>query len=278
MPRGWAVPVLLLVLQGGWGCRDLGCYTDYLETVTCVLETWSLHPGTLTLTWQDQYGELGDEVTSCSLHRSSHNATHAKYTCHMDVFHFMPDDVFSVNVTDPSGNSSRECGSFVLADSIKPAPPFNVTVTFSGHYNVSWCSDYEEPAFYALRGRMQYELQYRNRGDPWARSPVTKLVSVDSRSVSLLPLEFRQGSSYELQVRAGPQPGSSFRGTWSEWSDPVIFQTPPEGRCDPGVDTPCRTPTSPTSAHELIHSSYPCFTNREAKAQSCQGTCPKPHS
>lgn len=225
MPCGWAVPLLLLVFQGGWGCSDLVCYTDYLETVTCVLETWSLHPGTLTLTWQDQYGELGDGATSCSLHRSSHNATHAKYTCHMDVFRFMPDDVFSVNVTDQASNYSRECGSFVLADSIKPAPPFNVTVTFSGHYNVSWCSDYEDPDFYALRGKMQYELQYRNRGDPWALSPVTKLVSVDSRSVSLLPLEFRKDSSYELQVRAGPQPGSSFRGTWSEWSDPVIFQT-----------------------------------------------------
>uniref|UniRef100_A0A8C6A8N8 Fibronectin type-III domain-containing protein n=1 Tax=Marmota marmota marmota TaxID=9994 RepID=A0A8C6A8N8_MARMA len=248
------------------GCRDLVCYTDYLETVTCVLETWSLHPGTLTLTWQDQYGELGDEVTSCSLHRSGHNATHAKYTCHMDVFHFMPDDVFSVNVTDPTGNSSWECGTFILAEHIKPAPPFNVTVTFSGHYNVSWCSDYEEPDFYALRGRMQYELQYRNRGDPWARSPVTKLVSVDSRSVSLLPLEFRQGSSYELQVRAGPQPGSSFRGTWSEWSDPVIFQTPPEGcvrRCGrpcparSGSSSPCTRATVGTSRDGWARPSAP---------------------
>uniref|UniRef100_A0A8D2E572 Interleukin 21 receptor n=1 Tax=Sciurus vulgaris TaxID=55149 RepID=A0A8D2E572_SCIVU len=228
MPCGWALPFLLLLFQGGWGCSDLVCHSDYLQTVTCVLQTWSPRPGSLALTWQDQYGELEDQVTSCSLHRSSHNATHAKYTCHMEVSVFMPDDVFSVSVTDQSSNDSRECGSFVLADSIKPAPPFNVTVTFSGHYNISWCSDYEDPDFYALRGKMQYELQYRNRGDPWALSPVTKLVSVDTRSVSLLPQEFRKDSSYELRVRAGPQPGSSFRGTWSEWSDPVIFQTPPE--------------------------------------------------
>uniref|UniRef100_A0A5F9DN97 Uncharacterized protein n=1 Tax=Oryctolagus cuniculus TaxID=9986 RepID=A0A5F9DN97_RABIT len=66
---------------------------------------------------QDQYGELQDEVTSCSLHRSGHNATHASYTCHMDVFRFMADDIFSVNVTDPTGNHSQECGSFMLADS-----------------------------------------------------------------------------------------------------------------------------------------------------------------
>nr|XP_054098696.1 interleukin-21 receptor isoform X1 [Callithrix jacchus] len=228
MLLGSAVPLLMLLLQGGWGCPALVCYTDYLQTVICILEMWNLHPSTLTLTWQDQYEELKDEVTSCSLHRSAHNATHATYTCHMDVFHFMADDIFSVNITDQSGNYSQECGSFVLAESIKPAPPFNVTVTFSGQYNISWRSDYEDPDFFMLKGKLQYELQYRNRGDPWAVSPRRKLISVDSRSVSLLPLEFRKDSSYELQVRAGPMPGSSYQGTWSEWSDPVIFQTQSE--------------------------------------------------
>ncbi|XP_066236119.1 interleukin-21 receptor [Saccopteryx leptura] len=226
MLRGWAAPLLLLTLQGAWGCSNLVCYTDYFQTVTCTLETWTLHPSTLTLTWQDPYGELADEVTSCSLHRSAHNATHAQYTCHMDMFNFMADEIFSVNMTDPSGNHSQECGSFVLAESIKPSPPFNVTVTFSdGRYNISWSSHYDS---YTFKGKLQYELQYRKRGDPWTLSPGRKLISVDTRSVSLLPLEFHRGSSYELQVRAGPQPGSIFRGAWSEWSKPVIFQTQPE--------------------------------------------------
>lgn len=222
---GWAAPLLLLLLQGAWGCSDLVCYTDYLHTVTCILETWTLHPSALTLTWQDLYGEMEEEVTSCSLRLSTRNATHAEYTCHMDVFQFMADDIFSINMTDQSGNHSQECGSFVLANSIKPSPPFNVTVTFSGHYNISWSSDYN---VFALKGKLQYELRYRKLGDPWAQSPGRKLISVDSRSVSLLPLEFHKGSSYELQLRAGPQPDSSFQGTWSEWSDPVVFHTQPE--------------------------------------------------
>nr|XP_048316168.1 interleukin-21 receptor isoform X2 [Myodes glareolus]XP_048316169.1 interleukin-21 receptor isoform X2 [Myodes glareolus]XP_048316170.1 interleukin-21 receptor isoform X2 [Myodes glareolus] len=229
MPQGLAAPLLLLILQGARGCLDLTCYTDYLWTVTCVLETWTLHPYTLTLTWQDEYEELQDKETSCSLHRSGHNATHARYTCHMPLSGFMADDVFIVNMMDHSGNSSQECGSFVLAENIKPAPPFNVTVTFSGRYDISWHSDYyEEPAFYVLRGKLQYELQYRNLRDPYAMRPVTKLISVDSNNVSLLPEDFHKDSTYQLQVRAAPQPGTLFRGTWSEWSDPVIFQTQAE--------------------------------------------------
>lgn len=236
MPRGLAAPLLLLILHGVWSCLDLTCYTDYLSTVTCVLETRSLNPSKLILTWQDEYEELQDQETSCSLHRSDHNTTHIWYTCHMRLSQFMSDEVFIVNMMDQSGNNSHECGSFVLAESIKPAPPLNVTVTFSGRYDISWDSAYEEPSNYVLRGKLQYELQYRNLRDPYAVRPVTKLISVDSRNVSLLPEEFHKDSIYQLQVRAAPQPGTSFRGTWSEWSDPVIFQTQaeePEAGWDP---------------------------------------------
>lgn len=86
----------------------------------------------------------------------------------MRLSQFLSDEVFIVNVTDQSGNNSQECGSFVLAESIKPAPPLNVTVAFSGRYDISWDSAYDEPSNYVLRGKLQYELQYRNLRDPYA--------------------------------------------------------------------------------------------------------------
>ena len=43
-----------------------------------------------------------------------------------------------------------------------------MTVTFSGRYVITWHSDYEEPAFYMLRGKLQYELQYQNLRDRYA--------------------------------------------------------------------------------------------------------------
>ncbi|KAM9725687.1 interleukin-21 receptor isoform 3-T3 [Dama dama] len=116
MPSAWAATLLLLMLQGAWGCSNLVCYTDYVETITCILETWAGQPDSLTLTWYDTYEELQDEVTSCSLLRSTHNATHAEYTCRMNVFLFMGDDLFNVSMTDPSGNYSQECRSFLLAE------------------------------------------------------------------------------------------------------------------------------------------------------------------
>ncbi|MEJ1273855.1 interleukin 21 receptor [Cricetulus griseus] len=152
----------------------------------------------------------------------------------MPLSGFMADDVFVVNMMDHSSNNSQDCGSFVLAESIKPAPPFNVTMTFSGRYVISWHTNYEDPTFYVLMGKLQYELQFWNLGDPYAARPVTKLISVDSRNASLLPEEFHKGSTYQLQVRAAPQTSSSFRGTWSEWSNPVIFQAEePKAGLDP---------------------------------------------
>lgn len=71
-----------------------------------------------------------------------------------------------------------------------------------------------------------------------SKGPKRKLVSVDVRSVSLLPLEFYPSSSYELQVRAAPLPGSNFAGTWSDWSEPVMFHTQPAGGSQAGAP-PC---------------------------------------
>lgn len=51
MPRGPVAALLLLILHGAWSCLDLTCYTDYLWTITCVLETRSPNPSILSLTW-----------------------------------------------------------------------------------------------------------------------------------------------------------------------------------------------------------------------------------
>ncbi|XP_043837402.1 interleukin-21 receptor isoform X2 [Dromiciops gliroides] len=224
---GWTI-TFLLILHCTSGHRDLNCYTDYIKTLTCILR---VDPGCaetpeLTIEWDDAYGELEEFANSCSFYRSTYNHTHMQYTCHMDVYRLMSDDEFNVTVTDKLSNSSSEGRHFILSQSIKPYPPYNVTVSYFGDYNVSWKTLYEDGNYYALQNKLEYELRYKKQQDSWTTQK-TKFISADSKSVSLLSLEFQKDSVYEIQVRAQPQPSSLYSGVWSEWSTSFSFRTQP---------------------------------------------------
>ncbi|XP_007499545.2 interleukin-21 receptor [Monodelphis domestica] len=225
---GWTIS-FLLILHFTFGYEDLACYTDYIQTLTCILQ---VEPGghaetspDLTIEWTDAYGELEEFVTSCSFYRSTHNHTHMQYTCHMDVYKFMSDDEFNVTITDKASNSSSKGRPFILSQSIKPYPPFNVTVTYFGDYNISWKTLYEDPLYYALQNKLQYELRYKKLQDSWTTQK-TKFISADLKSALLLSLEFQKDSVYEIQVRARPQ-SPLYSGIWSEWSNSTFFRTQP---------------------------------------------------
>ncbi|XP_074053492.1 interleukin-21 receptor isoform X2 [Macrotis lagotis] len=227
---GWTI-IFLLILPCNSGYQDLTCYTDYIQTLTCFLQVDPGHAETfpdLTIEWNDAYEELEEFTNSCSFHRSTHNQTHMQYTCHMDVYKLMLDDEFNVTITDKLSNSSIEERHFhfILAQSIKPSPPFNVTVAYFGDYNISWKTLYEEPQYYALQNKLQYELRYKKQQDSWMTQTI-RFISVDLKSVSLMSLELQKGSVYEIQVRAQPQPSSLCSGVWSEWSTSTFFQTQP---------------------------------------------------
>ncbi|XP_068920283.1 interleukin-21 receptor [Petaurus breviceps papuanus] len=225
---GWTI-TFLLILHCTSGYQDLTCHTDYIQNLTCILQVDPAHVETspdLTIEWNDAYGELEEFINSCSFNRSTYNHTHMQYTCHMDVYKLMADDEFNVTITDKLSNSSREGRRFILAQSIKPNPPFNVTVAYFGDYNISWKTLYEDPRYYALQNTLQYELRYKKQQDSWTTQNV-KSIPADLKSVSLLALEFQKGSVYEIQVRAQPQPSSLYSGVWSEWSAPANFTTPP---------------------------------------------------
>ncbi|XP_036595371.1 interleukin-21 receptor [Trichosurus vulpecula] len=231
----WTI-TFLLILHCTFGYKDLNCYTDYIQTVTCILKVDPGHAETspdLTLEWNDAYGELEEFTNSCNFNRSTYNHTHMQYMCQMDVYKLMSDDEFNVTITDKLSNSSSEGRHFILAQSkeetksqIKPNPPSNVTVAYFGNYNISWKTLYEDPRYYPLQNVLQYELRYKKRQDSWTTQK-TKFISVDLKSVSLLPSEFQKGSVYEIQVRAQPQPSSLYSGVWSEWSDSALLETQP---------------------------------------------------
>ncbi|XP_031818539.1 interleukin-21 receptor isoform X2 [Sarcophilus harrisii] len=221
---GWII-TFLLILNCTSGYQDLTCHTDYIKNLTCILQVDPGHEESspdLTIKWNDVYEELEEFTNSCSFTRSTYNHTHMQYTCQMDMYKLMSDDEFNVTITDKLSNSSREGRQFILSQSIKPAPPFNVTVTYFGDYNISWKTPYEDALYYALQDKLQYQLRYKKKQDSWM-TQITKSISQDAKSALLLSTEFQKGSEYEIQVRA--QPSFLYSGIWSEWSASTSFRT-----------------------------------------------------
>ncbi|XP_051844264.1 interleukin-21 receptor isoform X1 [Antechinus flavipes] len=221
---GWII-TFLLILHCTSGYQDLTCHTDYIKNLTCILQVDPGHEESspdLTIKWNDVYEELEEFANSCSFTRSTYNHTHMQYTCQMDMYKLMSDDEFNVTITDKLSNSSREGRQFILSQSIKPAPPFNVTVTYFGDYNISWKTPYEDALYYALQDKLQYQLRYKKKQDSWM-TQMTKSISQDAKSALLLSTEFQKGSEYEIQVRA--QPSFLYSGIWSEWSASTSFRT-----------------------------------------------------
>ncbi|XP_019368351.1 PREDICTED: interleukin-21 receptor [Gavialis gangeticus] len=215
-------------LQHSASCTDLSCFVDYAETLSCFLKTnLSTTGGTsynLTATWDK------DNI-SWSLAELSRNSTHVQYVCYEDQTHFFTEDTFTVCVAklaEGQHAASKSCRNFLLADSIKPSPPFNLTATFSDKYNISWETIYQHPDYYLLGDELEYELRYKKRSDPWENQR-TKTIPEDKRSLVLLSLEFEAGTEYELQVRARPQASRDlYHGVWSEWSPPLRLTTSPQ--------------------------------------------------
>lgn len=69
-----------------------------------------------------------------------------------------------------------------------------MTVTFSGHYNISWSSNYDS---YPLKGKLQYELQYRKRGDPWTQVRLQRMGGRAGGGGGSAAIRVGEGSAWE---------------------------------------------------------------------------------
>nr|XP_056722448.1 interleukin-21 receptor [Euleptes europaea] len=222
--------LFLLLLQhskSDSACKNLKCFADYIQTLTCIWGTGmprgKLH--NLTATWGCGRGGTCDFLPTVK------NASPTRYACSSEQ---KLCKTFAVMVTLVDGTLAvcQTCGPFQYHENVKPRPPFNVTAAACpGGYNISWESGYA--ADHYLHGELQYQLHYRQKGHPWSLQGGTagglKSVLQDTPSLWLLPQELAGGVEYELQVRTGPRDHSLYRGTWSDWSPSSSLQTLPAG-------------------------------------------------
>lgn len=222
----------LLLLQNSSACKDLTCFADYVQTLTCLLGNHlqlasRRAPYSLVAEWNCGNGG------NCSFHPTSQSASQEEFSCIAEQKACAAVNSFTVEIRparDQQRNSSgRGCQKTLLfSANFKPHPPFDLTVEASHDgYNISWKTMYQRRGSY-LDGELQYELRYKHRGRPWQEQGQKKPLLQDIRSMWLYPNELEDDSEYEVQVRAGPREQGNYQGTWSEWSSPVQLRTLPK--------------------------------------------------
>ncbi|MEE6522051.1 hypothetical protein FKM82_020456, partial [Ascaphus truei] len=206
-------------------CEDLRCYVDYIDTLTCEYDTVKEAKHgisyNLTTTWTVEDPEAD---TPCPLIQSAN--TH-KYTCWADMSFFSSEDTFNISIQRTvygQRDSAQDCGPFLLSENFVPATPYNLSVSFSDNYNISWKTMYEGPLHFLRDGEVAYELSYRKEEDSWENQKCIHILE-DEKNVILLKSSFQEDAEYVARVRAKPGNTSMYHGAWSEWSSPTTWRT-----------------------------------------------------
>uniref|UniRef100_A0A8D0FZF3 Interleukin 7 receptor n=1 Tax=Sphenodon punctatus TaxID=8508 RepID=A0A8D0FZF3_SPHPU len=104
------------------------------------------------------------------------------------------------------------CRRLILTKIVKPETPFGLKITFqeeANEYLVEYKTPHENKLY--LKNKLIYEVAYRQENGSW------NIIENQFRQLKLLGQQLRQGTRYEVRVRAEPD-GDYFEGTWSEWS------------------------------------------------------------
>ncbi|NXP23393.1 IL2RB protein, partial [Scytalopus superciliaris] len=111
--------------------------------------------------------------------------------------------------------------NFSPLENIKLRPPGNlrlVNIT-ENTSNLTWSLNISS---HYLNGEREYQVRYRNTNQSWEEA-------------TNLPIEHDQmwanferlspNSKYEAAVRARPSARSTYKGVWSDWSEPILWRT-----------------------------------------------------
>ncbi|XP_056391817.1 interleukin-21 receptor isoform X2 [Hyla sarda] len=202
-------------------CQDLLCYIDFIDTLTCEyrkdedMNTSVSH--TLTANWTFEESEDTCILVEC---KKKH-----KYICTINMENFSGNDICTITRTTRNNgeNSSQLCTSFKIGDKFRPVPPFNLTVSLSENYNISWESIYDNDVMRS--GELAYELSYKKDEESRLNQKTVRVLE-DEKNVILLRSSFEAGEQYVARIRAHPKSTSLYLGHWSEWSSSITWTTP----------------------------------------------------
>ncbi|KAM5151819.1 interleukin-21 receptor-like [Mantella aurantiaca] len=204
------------------GCKDLLCYVDYIDTLTCKYNNdkdgTSSTLYSLIVEWT--FEELDKET--CELIPSNGKN---EYTCTTDMEDFSYDTectVFIKATIDGNDTLLKTCGPFSIGDKFKPRAPLNLTVSFSENYNISWRTLYDTDTYRS--NELSYEVSYKKDTESWMNQRTVRLYE-DEKGLVLLRSLFEADEMYVARIRARPKNTSIYRGHWSSWSTAVSWRT-----------------------------------------------------
>ncbi|XP_075687520.1 interleukin-21 receptor-like isoform X2 [Rhinoderma darwinii] len=153
-----------------------------------------------------------------------------EYICTIDMEDFNVADTCTVTITTNLNGryySNQICKTFMIGENFKPVPAFNLTVSLSENYNISWETFYDTHD--VRSGELAYELSYKKDGETWLNQKIIQVLE-DEKNVVLLRSTFQADEQYVARIRAQPKNTSIYRGHWSEWSTSVTWTTPTDDK------------------------------------------------
>ncbi|NXP70623.1 IL2RB protein, partial [Ramphastos sulfuratus] len=107
---------------------------------------------------------------------------------------------------------------------IKLRPPGNLQIISrkENSYNLTWSLNISS---HYLDGEREYQVRYRTTSQSWEEA--TNLTIVQDQMWVMFE-SLTPNLKYEAAVRARPSGRSSWKGVWSDWSEPVLWRTQPD--------------------------------------------------
>ncbi|KAJ8287089.1 hypothetical protein GJAV_G00047530 [Gymnothorax javanicus] len=206
----WALflPIVARAQSGSDGDPAVDCssniYVRHQNTLTCQLDI-----------------EDAADVASVTLCPIRNNATCMRGELKEHKIIFQNLDViktYKLNIQFANGETFNE--NYHLRTIVKPTAPWIINATFvekSEIVPVFIGTDYPAPDY--LAGNLIFELLITSAENTTLRR------QVPYSPVYIEGSHLRNNTNYSVRVRARPN-GDYFKGSWSEWSQPVCFQTP----------------------------------------------------
>uniref|UniRef100_A0AAY4CQX4 Fibronectin type-III domain-containing protein n=1 Tax=Denticeps clupeoides TaxID=299321 RepID=A0AAY4CQX4_9TELE len=179
----------------------VSCATDFISTVNC----------------SSSGASDDDDVIngSCEIGPSQH-------WCTMQPDKF--DLVVCFNTNCTAAMMLHHLSSNVTVVTVKPRPPFNLTLTeVSGGFNLTWSTVYTGDDNFLLSGHLVYHVRLRT-GSLEVKSPLFYKLEEDRRFQLIERDGLQNCVTYLADVKATVKPGM-FRALWSDWSSGVELRT-----------------------------------------------------